>query len=57
MVNKEGVRKRVQGRGVLRKEFSSFTRCSRRSFLCLDGELGNERQGVIFPLTLRRLRR
>ena len=47
----------MQGRGVLQKDFSSFTRCSRRSFLCVDGELGDEGYGVIFLLTLRRLRR
>ena len=53
----QGVRKRVQGRGVLRKEFSIFTRCSRRSFLCVDGKLGDEGHGVIFLLLLRRLQR
>ena len=40
----------MQGRGALRKEFSSFTRCSRRIFLCVDGELGDEGHGVIFLL-------
>ena len=54
---KEGVRKRVQGRGVLRKDFSSFTRCSQRSLLCVDGELGYKGYGVLFVLALRRLRR
>ena len=47
----------MQGRGVLQKDFSSFTRCSRRSFLCVHGDLGDEGHGVIFLLTLRRLRR
>ena len=47
----------MQGRGVLRKEFSSFTRCSGCRFLCVDGKLGDEGHGVIFLLTLRRLRR
>ena len=47
----------MQGRGVLRKDFSSFMRCSRRSFLCVDSELGDEWHGVIFLLRLRHLRR
>ena len=47
----------MQGRGVLRKEFSSFTPCLRRSFLCVDGELGDKGYGVMFVLALRRLRR
>ena len=42
---------------MLGKEFSSFTRCSRRSFLCVGGELGDEGHVVIVLLTLRRLRR
>ena len=54
---KEEVRKRVQGDGVLRKTFSSFTRCSRRSFFCVDGVIGDEGHGVLFLLTLRRLQR
>ena len=58
MVNKRGREGRVQGRGVLRKKyFSSFTRCSRRSFLYLDGVLDDGRDGVMFLLALRRLRR
>ena len=48
MVNKRGREGRVQGRGVLRNFFSSFTRCSRRSFLCVDGVLDNGRDGVMF---------
>ena len=47
----------MQGRGVLGKIFSSFTRCSRRIFLCVDGELDDEGHGIVFLLTLRRLRR
>ena len=54
---KEGVRKQVQGCGVLRKEFSTFTRCSRRSFLCVDGKLGKEGHRVMFLLMLRHLQR
>ena len=58
MVNKRGCEGRVQGRGVLRKKsFSSFTRCSRRSFLYVDGVLDDGRDGVMFLLALRRLRR
>ena len=58
MVNKRGRKGRVQGRGVLRKKsFSSFTRCSRRSFLYVDGVLDDGRDGVMFLLALRRLRR
>ena len=54
---KGGAGKRVQGRGVLRKIFSSFTRCLRRSFPCVDGKFGDEGHGVTFLFTLRRLRR
>ena len=51
------MRERGQGRGVLRKHFSSFTRCSRRCFLCVDGELGNDEHRVMLLITLRRLQR
>ena len=47
----------MQGRGVLRKGFSSFPPCSRRSSLCEDGELGDDGHGVIFLSMLERLRR
>ena len=58
MVKKKGGEGRVQGRAVPRKLFSSsFTRCSRRSFLYLDGVLDDGRDGVVFLLALRRLRR
>ena len=58
MVNKRGREQRVQGRGVFRKKsFSSFTRCSRRRFLYVDGVLDDGRDGVMFLLALRRLRR
>ena len=58
MVNKRGREGRVQGRGVLRiKSFSSFTRCSRRSFIDVDGVLDDGRDGVMFLLALRHLRR
>ena len=57
MVNKGGREGRVQGRGVLRKLFLSFTRCFRRSFLCVDGVLDDCRDGVMFLLALQRLRR
>ena len=57
MILKEGVRKRVQGCGALQKKISSFTRCSRRSFLCVDGVLGDKGHGVMFLLTLRCLQR
>ena len=57
-MNERGRERRVQGRGVLRKKnvfFSSFTRCSRRSFLYVDGVLDDGRDGVVFLLGLRRL--
>ena len=58
MVNKRGREGRVQGHGVLPKQsFSSFTRCPRRSFLYVDGVLDDGRDGVMFLLALRRLRR
>ena len=37
--------------------FSSFTRCSRCSFLYVDGVLDGGRDGVMFVLALQRLRR
>ena len=55
MANKRRREGRVQGRGVLRNLFSCFTRCSRRSFLYVDGVLDDGRDGVMFLLALRRL--
>ena len=46
----------MQGRGVLRKFSARFTRCSRRSFLCVDAELGDEGHGVMLLLMLQHLR-
>ena len=49
MVNKR--RRKVASAGVRRvtnKDFSSFTRCSRHSFLCVDGVLGNDGHSVVF---------
>ena len=57
MVNKRGREGARAGAWRVRKIFSSFTRCSRRSFLCVDGELGDDRHRVMLLLTLRRLRR
>ena len=59
MANKRGHDGPVQGRGLLRKLFfhSSFTRCSRRSFLYVDGVLEDGRLGVMFLFALRRLQR
>ena len=54
---KQGVMERGQGHGVLRKTFSSFTRCSPRCFLCVDGKIHDEGHRVMFLLTLRPLRR
>ena len=49
MVKKRGREGGVQGGGVHRKKtFSSFTRCSRRSFLYVDGVLDDGRDGVMF---------
>ena len=56
-MKKRGDEGRVQGRGVLRKFSSSFTRCSRRSFLYLDGVLDDGRDGVMFLFASRRLQR
>ena len=44
-------------RGRVTKKLSGFTRCSRRCFLCRDGELGDDGHRVMFLLTLRRLQR
>ena len=56
MVNKRWCEGRVQGRGVLRKKsFSSFTRCSRRIFLYVDGLLDDGRDGVMFLFAFPRL--
>ena len=57
MVNKRGLEGRSQGRGVLANFVSSLTRCSRRSFPYVDGVLDDDRDGVMFLLALRRLRR
>ena len=57
MVNQRGREGRVQGCGVLQKLFWSFTRCWRRNFLYVDGVLNDSRDGVMFLLALRRLRR
>ena len=58
MVKKRGREEASAGvRRVTKKNVSSFTRCSRRSFLCLDGVLGDKGHSVMFLLTLRRLRR
>ena len=57
MVNKRGREGRVQGRGVLREFTSSSTCSSQRSFLYVDGVLDECRDGVMFLLALRRLRR
>ena len=38
------------------KNVSSFTRCSRRSFLCVDGELGDNRHRVMLLSTLPALK-
>ena len=57
MVKKEGVRDGYKGAACYENSFSSFTRCPRRSFLYVDGELNDGRDGVMFVLALRRLRR
>ena len=54
---KEGVRDEYRGAACFEKEFSCFTRCSRRSFLYVDGVLDNGRDGVMFLLALPRLQR
>ena len=46
----------VRGRGVIRK-ILSFTRSSRRGFLCAYSELDNSRDGVRVLRALRCLRR
>ena len=57
MVNKRGREGARAGAWRATKMFSSFTCCSRRSFVCVDGELGNDGHRVMLLLTLRRLRR
>ena len=56
MVKEKGREEASAGVRRVRKFFSSFTRCSGRSFLCVDGVLGDKGHGVIFLFTLRRLR-
>ena len=58
MVKKRG--RKVASAGVRRVAkifFPSFTRCSRRSSICVDGVLGDDGHGVMFLLTLQRLQR
>ena len=57
MVNKGGREEASAGVRRFTKILSSVMRCSRRSFHCVDGVLGGKGPGVVFPLTLRRLRR
>ena len=56
MVKKRGRREASAGVRRVTKIFFEFKRCSRRSFLCVDGVLGDDGHGVMFPLALRRLR-
>ena len=58
MVNKRGREGASTGARLVTKFFfSSFTRCSRRSSLYVDGLLDDKRHVVMFVLALRRLRR
>ena len=57
MENKRASRGESVGAWRLRKSFSSFTRCTRRSFLCVRGTMSYGRHGVMFVLSLRHLRR
>ena len=57
MVNKRGRAGARAGAWRVRKMFFSFRHCSRRCFLCVDGELGDYGHTVMLLLTLRRLRR
>ena len=57
MVNKRGHAGARAGAWRVTKYFPSFTRCSRRCFLCVDGELGKDGHTVMLLLTLRRLQR
>ena len=54
---KEGVSDEYRGAACFENFFLSFTRCSRRSFLYVDGVLDDGREGVMFLLALWRLRR
>ena len=47
----------MRGRGELGNFFSSFTRCSRRVFLCTYSELDDGKDGVGVLRALRCLRR
>ena len=53
----EGVRDEYRGAACFEIFFLCFTRCSRRSFLYVDGVLDDSRDGVMFLLALRCLRR
>ena len=57
MVKKRGREGARAGAWRVTKNVSSFTRCSRRCFLCVDGELGDNGHRVMLLLSLRRLRR
>ena len=49
-------RMRDEGRSVLEKYFSVFTRCSRSVFLYLHGVLEGERYGAVLLSSVRCLR-
>ena len=55
MVNETGRVGARAGAWRVTKIFSSFTHCSRRCFLCVDGDLGDDGHTVMLLLTLRRL--
>ena len=57
MVNKRRRAGARAGAWRVTKTSSSFTRCSRRCFLCVEGELGDDGHTVMLLFTLRRLRR
>ena len=56
MENKRALRGASVGVWRLRKHFLSFTRCSRRGFLCVRGTVSYGRHGIMFALSLRCLR-
>ena len=57
MENDRAAREDSVGAWRLRKTFSSFMRCSRRGFLCLLGSESYGGNGIMFVLSLTRLRR
>ena len=50
------MREEYRGAACFEKHFLSFTRCSQRSFLYVDGVLDDSKDGAVLLLALLRLR-